>query len=88
MSELFHRTLTDMGGLLNAGKTEWLELQSFAGAPDTAPLPGTRILTIAGQHISKTAQFKYLGAVLGVDRTCGVDADVRRRVSLAHAAFS
>ncbi|CAE7942456.1 unnamed protein product, partial [Symbiodinium sp. KB8] len=87
MSELFHRTLSDMGGLLNAGKTEWLELHSFVGVPDIAPLPGTKILTIAGQH-SKTAQFKYLGAVLGVDRTCGIDADVRRRVSLAHAVFS
>ena len=88
MSELFNSTLRDMGGHLNASKTEWLELRSFASIPDAAPLPGTKILTIAGHHISKTAQFKYLGAILGVDRTCGVDADVRRRVSLAHAAFS
>ena len=88
MSELFHQTLNDMGGLMNVSKTEWLELHSFASAPETAPLPGTKILTIAGQPISKTGQFKYLGALLGVDRSCGVDADVHRRVSLAHTSFS
>ncbi|CAE6972997.1 unnamed protein product [Symbiodinium sp. CCMP2592] len=66
----------------------WLEPHSFASVPEAAALPGTKILTIADQPISKTAQSEYLGALLGLDRAYGVDADEHRRVSLAHTSFS
>eukprot|EP00435_Cladocopium_sp_Y103_P064889 s465_g26.t1 len=87
MSDLCDLTLRDMGSRMNHEKTEWMELPSFAPVQDQAPLPGTKILRISGVPIAKTYSFRYLGSLLHADRSCGVPADVSRRISLAHAAF-
>ena len=59
------------------------------GGPDkdAAPLPGTKLLVIRGQPLPRTAVFCYVGGMLGVDRSMGILADVKRRVALAIAAF-
>ena len=59
------------------------------GGPDrdAAPLPGCKVLLIRGQAIPRTCEFRYIGSVLGSDRSLGVEQDVRRRISLAWAAF-
>ena len=59
----------------------------MAESPDAAPLPGRKILWINKVAIPKTAEYRYLGSMLGIDDSLGIKRDIGRRVSLAHAAF-
>ena len=56
--------LRDLGSELNAGKREWMEVPSITPQIDRAP-------------IAKCAEFRYLGSLVGCDKTCGTAADVR-----------
>ena len=55
--------------------------------PDAAPLPGCKILRVRGIAIPRTVLFCYIGNLMGTDATLGVQADVKRRIGLACAAF-
>ena len=79
--------LRDLGSELNAGKREWMEVPSITPQIDRAPLPGCRLLRILGSPIAKCAEFRYLGSLVGCDKTCGTAADAQRRCALGHAAF-
>ena len=54
---------------------------------DAAPLPGKQLLVIRGQPLPRTGVFCYVGGMLGIDRSMGMLADVRKRIALAIAAF-
>ena len=55
--------------------------------PDAAPLPGTKKLIVRGQPLPRTGEFCYVGSILGIDKSMGVQADVKKRVASALAAF-
>ena len=60
---------------------------SFQAAPDAAPLPGVPVFRIGRHCIVKTAEFKYMGSVQGIDCSFGISTDVQRRVSLEYFAL-
>ena len=75
------------GGEMNLKKTEWMCIAGGGVDTDAVPLPGCKILRVRGQPIPRTAQFCYVGSMLGTDETLGVQSDVKRRIGLACAAF-
>ena len=89
MSEVLASTLRDLGSELNAGKTEWMEVPSLTPQIDRAPLPGLAVVCFESwAPLSlKCAEFRYLGSMVGCDKSCGIAADVQRRCALGHAAF-
>ncbi|CAE7027069.1 unnamed protein product [Symbiodinium sp. KB8] len=86
-ARLLDSVLTDFGVEMNLAKTEWMMVSGFGQPADAAPLPGARRLVIRGQVVPRTLQFKYLGSLVAADASLGVDADVRRHIGLAWAAF-
>ena len=68
-------------------KTEWMLVTGGGPDIDAAPLPGNKILRVRGHAIPRTGEFCYIGSVLGTDSSLGVERDIRRRISLAWAAF-
>lgn len=71
----FATALRDLGGSPNMDKTERMEIPSIAAKPDLAPLPRIHILRVQGFAMSKTFEFRYLGALLAADRADGVKAN-------------